>query len=78
MRALIWRCCELAVRLVSWISRCDEPMRIFYPFAPRRCAILLTGGNSTGNGRSCERMIPSADRLPEEYLREVGKEGVIP
>ena len=49
-------------------------MRIFYTFAPRRCAILLTGGNKAGDGRFCERMIPMADRLSEEYLREVGKD----
>lgn len=55
-----------------------EPYRIFYAFDPRRTAILLIGGNKTGDGRFYERMIPVADRLYDTYLVEIGKEGLLP
>ena len=40
-----------------------RPLRIFYAFDPRRAAILLIGGDKTGDGRFCERMVPVADAL---------------
>jgi hypothetical protein len=55
-----------------------EPLRIFYAFDPRRTAILLLGGNKTGDDRFYERMIPLADRLYDEYLGELRREGLIP
>jgi hypothetical protein len=54
-----------------------EPYRVFYAFDPRRTAILLIGGNKVGDGRFYETMIPVADRLYDEYLIEIGKEGLI-
>jgi hypothetical protein len=44
---------------------------------PRRTAILLIGGEKTGNRRFYERYIPLADRLYDEYLAELGREGFI-
>ena len=55
-----------------------EPLRIFYAFDPRRTAILLLGGNKAGDARFYERMVPVADRLYDEYLDEIRKEGLIP
>ncbi len=55
-----------------------EPLRIFYAFDPRRAAILLIGGNKTGDDRFYERMIPRADRLYDIYLDELRREGLIP
>jgi hypothetical protein len=55
-----------------------RPMRIFYAFDPRRSAILLVGGDKTGDGRFYERMIPIADRLYDTYIEEIRKEGLIP
>ena len=55
-----------------------EPYRIFYAFDPRRAAILLIGGNKTGDDRFYDTMIPIADRLYETYLDELRKEGLIP
>jgi hypothetical protein len=52
-------------------------IRSFFAFDPRRTAILLIGGEKTGNKTFYERMIPLADRL-DQYLREVRKEGLIP
>jgi hypothetical protein len=55
-----------------------KPIRIFYAFDPRRAAILLIGGDKTGDKHFYERMIPVADRLYDEHLKELKKEGLIP
>jgi hypothetical protein len=55
-----------------------RPLRVFYAFDPRRPAILLIGGDKTGDGRFYERMIPTADALYDVYLQEIRKEGLIP
>jgi hypothetical protein len=39
-----------------------------YAFDPRRCAILLLGGNKTGDGRWYEKNIPVAERLYRNHL----------
>ena len=55
-----------------------SPIRIFYAFDPRRTAILLIGGDKTGNDRLYQEMIPIADRLYDQYLDELKKEGLLP
>ncbi len=45
---------------------------------PRQHAILLIGGDKTGDDRFYDRMIPLAERLYDEYLEELRKEGLIP
>jgi hypothetical protein len=55
-----------------------DPLRIIYAFDPRRTAILLLGGDKTGDDRFYERMIPRADRLYDIYLDELRREGLIP
>ena len=45
---------------------------MFYAFDPRRSAILLIGGDKTGDDRFYERMIPIADQLYEVYIAEIG------
>jgi hypothetical protein len=52
--------------------------RVFYAFDPGRVAILLIGGDKTGDGRFYERMIPVADALYDTYIDEIRKEGLIP
>jgi hypothetical protein len=54
-----------------------KPIRIFYAFDPRRQAILLIGGDKTGDERFYDRMVPVADRLYDIYLDEIRKEGLI-
>ena len=45
------------------------PLRVFYAFDPRRNAILLIGGNKTGQEkRFYKKMIPKADVLYDEHL----------
>jgi hypothetical protein len=51
-----------------------RPLRIFYAFDPRRAAILLIGGDKTGDKQFYERYLPIADRLYDEHLRELDEE----
>jgi hypothetical protein len=47
-----------------------------FAFDPRRTAILLIGGDKTGRWqRWYEEAIPVADRLYDEYLEELRREG---
>jgi hypothetical protein len=48
----------------------------FYAFDPRRCAILLIGGDKTGDKRFYEKRIPQADQLYDNYLKELKNEGL--
>lgn len=50
-----------------------DPLRIFYGFDPTRRAVLLIGGDKTGDGRFYERMIPIAEKLWRRYLEETGQ-----
>jgi hypothetical protein len=52
----------------------SKPLRIFYAFDPRRMAILLIGGDKTGDGRFYEQMIPIADEFYDQHLAELAKE----
>lgn len=54
-----------------------HPLRMLYAFDPRRTAIILLGGDKTGDGRWYERNVPRADRLYDVYLTELRKEGLI-
>jgi hypothetical protein len=56
----------------------SKPLRIFYAFDPRRTAILLIGGDKTGDKRFYKRMVPTADGLYDEHIEELRKEGLIP
>ena len=55
-----------------------RPLRTFFAFDPRRTAILLLGGDKTGDDRFYERMLPIADDLYDQYLAELRKEGLLP
>jgi len=56
-------------------SQCEgRPLRTFYAFDPRRTAILLIGGDKTGNNRFYDEMIPKADKIYDEYLKEIQEE----
>ena len=51
-----------------------RPFRVLYAFDPRRTAILLIGGDKTGDNRFYERIVPIADRLYDEHLAALGRE----
>lgn len=54
-----------------------RPLRTLFAFDPRRNAILLIGGDKTGENRFYEKMIPLADRLYDKHLKELKDEGLI-
>ena len=51
-----------------------DPLRTLYAFDPSRQAVLLIGGDKTGDARFYDRMIPIAERIWHEYLEETGQE----
>ena len=51
-----------------------HPLRTFYAFDPRRSAILLIGGDKTGNERFYDEMVPIADKIYDNYLKEIQEE----
>ena len=52
-----------------------RPIRIFYAFDPLRVAILLIGGDKTGDNRFYEVYLPIADSLYDEHIDELRREG---
>ncbi len=52
-----------------------KPLRTLYAFDPLRTAILLIGGDKTGDDHWYEKFVPVADRLYEQHLDELRKEG---
>ena len=54
-----------------------RPYRVFYCFNPLRNAILLIGGDKTGDNRFYEKMIPIADDLYDVHLKELREEGLL-
>jgi hypothetical protein len=52
-----------------------RPLRILYIFGPRRAAILLIGGDKTGNDRWYDEFVPLADRIYDLHLEELRREG---
>ncbi len=51
-----------------------RPIRVLYAFDPRRVAILLLGGDKTGDDRWYESFVPQADTLYEQHLQELEEE----
>jgi hypothetical protein len=59
------------------IQHKGRPYRVLFAFDPRRTAILLMGGDKTGNDRWYEVFVPVADDLYDDHLAELKKEGLI-
>lgn len=57
------------------IQHQGRPVRVFYAFDPRRAAILLIAGDKTGDDRFYDRMVPIADRLYDEHLDQLKRDG---
>lgn len=53
------------------IQHKGKPYRILYIFDPHRSAILLVGGNKTGDERWYKKHIPLADKLYKKYLNSL-------
>jgi len=51
-------------------------IRVLFAFDPRRTAILLIGGDKTGEWTAWyDRMVPAADDRCDEHLQEIEREG---
>ena len=48
-----------------------DPLRMLYAFDPRRTAILLIGGDKSGDNRWYETTVPIGDRLFERHLQTI-------
>lgn len=59
------------------IQHQGRPYRVLYAFDPRRVGILLIGGDKTGDDRWYDRLVPLADRLYDEHLRTLDREGLL-
>jgi hypothetical protein len=47
---------------------------VLFAFDPRRCAVLLIGGDKAGNDRWYEQFVPIADALYGPHLEALKKE----
>jgi hypothetical protein len=45
-------------------------LRVLYAFDPRRDAVLLIGGDKTGDDRFYETHVPRAEQVWERYVAE--------
>lgn len=53
------------------IQHKGRPYRVFFAFDPLRQAVMLCGGDKTGDKRFYETMIPIAEREFLDYLQEL-------
>lgn len=59
------------------IQHAGRPYRVLYAFDPRRVAMLLLGGDKTGDDRWYEKFVPLADDSYDRHLVELEREGLI-
>jgi hypothetical protein len=57
------------------VQHAGRPYRVLYAFDPRRAAILLMGGDKTGNDRWYETFVPMADTIYSRHLEQLREEG---
>ena len=55
------------------IQHAGQPYRVLYAFDPKRNAVLLLGGNKTGDDRWYDTHVPKAEKLFLAYLKESGQ-----
>jgi hypothetical protein len=56
------------------IQHGGQPYRVLFAFDPRRMALLLIGGNKTGDARWYEKFVPLADEIFADHLRAIEDE----
>lgn len=59
------------------IQHQGRPYRVLYAFDPRRAAILLVGGDKTGNDRWYDEYVPIADTLYDDHIETLRLEGLL-
>jgi hypothetical protein len=57
------------------IQHGGRPYRVLYAFDPRRVALLVIGGDKTGDDRWYDMLVPIADRLYDDHVEQLRKEG---
>ena len=55
------------------IQHQGRPYRVLYAFDPWRSALLILGGDKTGDDRWYDKAVPQADALLAEYLAEMDR-----
>jgi hypothetical protein len=60
------------------VQHAGQPYRVLYAFDPLRTAILLIGGDKTGNARWYDTHVPLADRLYDDHLAQLRRERKLP
>ncbi|MDA8205167.1 MAG: type II toxin-antitoxin system RelE/ParE family toxin [Thermaerobacter sp.] len=56
------------------VQSSGHPLRVFYAFDPLRRAVLLLGGDKTGDDRFYERFVPRAEQIWADYLADLARE----
>jgi hypothetical protein len=56
------------------IQHAGRPYRVLFAFDPRRAAILLIGGDKTGNDKWYEGFVPVADKLYDKHILQLKEE----
>lgn len=49
----------------------ERHLRVLYAFDPRRTALLLLGGDKTGDPKWYDKFVPIADDLFDKHLRQL-------
>ena len=52
------------------VQSAGHPLRVIYAFDPKRQAVLLLGGDKTGDARFYEWIVPKAEEIWLQYLEE--------
>jgi hypothetical protein len=52
----------------------ERQLRVLYAFDPRRTAILLIGGDKTGNPKWYDEYVPIADDIFDKHLKHLEQE----
>ena len=56
------------------VQHAGQPYRILFAFNPQRTALLLVGGNKTGDDRWYKTFVPVGDKLYDQHLEELARE----
>ena len=56
------------------IQHGGRPYRVLYAFDPRRVAILLIGGEKTGDDHWYDKYVPLADKIYDGHIEALQKE----
>jgi len=55
------------------VQHAGRPYRVLFAFDPKRRAILLIGGDKTGNAHWYDEFVPLADNIFDKHLAELKK-----